>query len=86
MIETISISEFRSKGREVVKRLDRGERLALTYRGRQVALLEPVREDRKGLIPADDPIHKFHRLAEPLGPMSNEDIDQLLYGEGSRFS
>lgn len=85
-MKTISMLELRSKGREVVNRLDRGEALDLTYRGRKVARLEPVRKDRTEPVPDDDPIRTFHRLAEPLGPMSNEDIDQLLYGGDSRFS
>jgi antitoxin (DNA-binding transcriptional repressor) of toxin-antitoxin stability system len=85
-MKTISMLELRSKGRDIVKRLDRGERLELTYRGRKVAVMEPAVSKKSTPIPADDPIRTFHKLAEPLGPMSNEDIDQLLYGEGSRFS
>jgi|688.fasta_scaffold952611_2 antitoxin (DNA-binding transcriptional repressor) of toxin-antitoxin stability system len=85
-MKTVSMLELRSKGREVVKRLDRGERLELTYRGRKVATMEPALLKKSARVPDDDPIRTFHKLAEPLGPMSNEDIDQLLYGEGSRFS
>ena len=84
-MKTVSMLELRSKGREVVKRLDRGERLELTYRGRKVARLEPVRKERRGPVPKDDPIRTFHKLAQPLGSMSNEEIDRLLYGESSRF-
>ena len=86
MMKTVTMLELRSKGREVVRRLDRGERLELTYRGRKVARLEPMREDHTGPGPDDDPIRTFHKLAEPLGSMSNNDIDQLLYGQDSRFS
>lgn len=85
-MKTITMLELRSKGREVVKRLERGERLELTYRGRRVARLEPFRAESAGPVPADDPIRTFHKLAEPLGGMSNEDIDQLLYGEDRRLS
>lgn len=84
-MKTISMLELRSKGREVVKRLERGERMDLTYRGRKVARLEPIRPAMDGPIPDDDPIRTFHKFAEPLGAMSNEDIDQVLYGENSRF-
>jgi hypothetical protein len=48
--------------------------------------MEPALLKKSARVPDDDPIRTFHKLAEPLGPMSNEDIDQLLYGEGSRFS
>jgi len=85
-MKTITMLELRSKGREVVKRLERGERLDLTYRGRKVARLEPIRAAQNQGVPEDDPIRTFHKFAEPLGTMNNEDIDQLLYGENSRFS
>jgi antitoxin (DNA-binding transcriptional repressor) of toxin-antitoxin stability system len=79
-MKTISMLELRSKGREVIKRLERGERLDLTYRGRKVARLEPIQHDESGPIPADDPIFTLFKHAEPLGSMTNEEIDQLLYG------
>jgi antitoxin (DNA-binding transcriptional repressor) of toxin-antitoxin stability system len=79
-MNTITMLELRSRGREVIKRLERGERLDLTYRGRKVARLEPIQQDESGPIPADDPIFTFFKHAEPLGSMTNEEIDQLLYG------
>jgi antitoxin (DNA-binding transcriptional repressor) of toxin-antitoxin stability system len=79
-MKTISMLELRSKGREVVKRLDRGERLELTYRGRKVATMEPALRKKSSTIPADDPILEFLKRAEPLGGLTNEDIDQVLYG------
>lgn len=79
-MKTISMLELRSKGREVVKRLDRGERLELTYRGRKVATMEPTVLKKSAPIPADDPIFEFLKRAEPLGGLTNEDIDQVLYG------
>lgn len=40
-MKTISMLELRSNGREVVRRLERGERLELTYRGRKVVRRVP---------------------------------------------
>jgi antitoxin (DNA-binding transcriptional repressor) of toxin-antitoxin stability system len=79
-MKTISMLELRSKGRDIVKRLDRGERLELTYRGRKVAVMEPAVSKKSTPIPADDPIFAFLERAEPLGGLTNEDIDQVLYG------
>ncbi len=79
-MKTVSMLELRSRGRDVVKRLERGERLALTYRGRRVATLVPAEKDEDRPIPAGDPIFEFVGCAEPMGGMSNEEIDRLLYG------
>ncbi len=80
-MKTVSMLELRSRGRDVVRRLERGEKLALTYRGKRVATLVPECSGKNRPIPADDPIRTFHLHAEPMGVMTNEDIDQLLYGE-----
>ena len=79
-MKTVSMLELRSRGKDVVRRLERGERLELTYRGRKVARLEPMNPVEAGPIPEDDPIFALLEKAEPLGPMTNEAIDQLLYG------
>jgi len=78
--------ELRSRGRDVVKRLERGEKLGLTYRGKRVATLVPEEFEKNRLIPAEDPIRTFHRFAEPMGGMTNAEIDQLLYGDPGRVS
>lgn len=80
-MNSISMLELRSRGKDVVSRLERGETLALTYRGRRVATLVPAGLDSDFPVPADDPIYRFAGGAEPMGGMSNEQIDRLLYGE-----
>ncbi len=72
--------ELRSRGRDVVKRLERGERMALTYRGRRVATLIPEEAEDARRIAPDDPIFGFVANAEPMGGMTSEKIDRLLYG------
>ncbi|MGI8605006.1 MAG: type II toxin-antitoxin system Phd/YefM family antitoxin [Verrucomicrobiales bacterium] len=80
-MKTVSMLELRSRGRDIVRRLEKGERLALTYRGKKVATLVPESPPANRVIPADDPIRRLHEIAEPMGSMTNEEIDQLLYGE-----
>ncbi|MDD5260468.1 MAG: hypothetical protein PHD76_01330 [Methylacidiphilales bacterium] len=82
-LKTVSMLELRSRGRDVVRRLERGEKLALTYRGKRVATLVPECSGKNRPIPADDPIYRFVESAEPMGSMTNEQIDQLLYGKPS---
>lgn len=85
-MKTVSMLELRSRGRDVVRRLERGERLELSYRGRIVATLVPTEADASKPIPPDDPIRTFHKFAEPMGAMTNEEIDQLLYGDAGCIS
>lgn len=73
--------ELRSRGREIVKCLEHGERLELTYRGKKVGIIEPALSEGDKRIPIDDPIRTFHGYAQPLGSMTNQEIDRLLYGE-----
>jgi antitoxin (DNA-binding transcriptional repressor) of toxin-antitoxin stability system len=42
-MKAVSMLELRSCGRDLVKRLKRGERMELTYRGRKEAMLEHKR-------------------------------------------
>ncbi len=78
-MKTVTMLDLRLRSREMVKRLERGESLRLTYRRRILATLVPVREPTCAV---DDPIRNLCALAEPgLTPMTNEEIDQLLYGE-----
>jgi hypothetical protein len=32
-------------------------------------------------IPEDDPIFRLHELAEPIGPLTNAQIDAAVYGK-----
>jgi antitoxin (DNA-binding transcriptional repressor) of toxin-antitoxin stability system len=78
-MKTISMLDLRLHSREMIRRLRRGETLRLTYRNQRIATLIPESEP---VAAADDPIRNLCKLAEPgLTPMTNEQIDQLLYGE-----
>jgi prevent-host-death family protein len=79
MAKSISMLELRTQAEEVLNRVQRGERLVLTYRGRPVARLEPVETDA---YPPDDPFLSITDLAESgSGPLSNADIDRIVYGQ-----
>lgn len=76
---TVSMLQFRQNSEEVLRRLQRGERIVLTYRGRPVARLEPVRD---ALPDPDDPAYRLYEHADPEGKsLSNREIDETLYGK-----
>lgn len=73
--------EFRRDARRALDALRRGERLVLTYRGKAVARLEPVRAEGTA-VPDDDPLLRIEDFAVdgPGGALPNERIDRLVYG------
>jgi len=78
-MKTITMLDLRLRSQEMVKRLQRGESLRLTCRRRRSATLVP--ESESAVLDKDDPLRSLCTLAEPgLEPMTNEQIDQALYG------
>lgn len=73
--------EFRRDAPRALAAVRRGERLLLTYRGRPVARLEPVRDGRATLV-EDEALLRVEEFAVdgPGGTLSNEDIDRRVYG------
>ena len=72
--------EFRRHARQVLEAVLRGERLILTYRGKPVARLEPVRPDFDR-VPEDDPLLRIDDFAVdgPGGDLSNDELDRIVY-------
>jgi antitoxin (DNA-binding transcriptional repressor) of toxin-antitoxin stability system len=78
-MKTISTSELRSKTRGLVRSLENGEAVGLTYRGRKLAQIFPVRQTNG--ISVSDPLYRFHRHARRQAkPLTDRDMDQLVYG------
>jgi antitoxin (DNA-binding transcriptional repressor) of toxin-antitoxin stability system len=78
-MKEISMLEFRTAARDVIKGLMKGRRFILTYRGRALAKLEPVVDETK--FPQNDPffVLKDKAIKSPLNGLNHKDIDQLLY-------
>ncbi len=73
----VSVLEFRRQAKQVIGRLRQGQRIILTYRGKAVARMEPITEQR---IAEDDPVYSLADLAVPgLETLSNEEMDRLIY-------
>ncbi len=75
-MERISILDFRRDAEAVIRKVQKGRRLILTYRGKPVMRLEPIQEQK---IREDDPFYSLAQLATKGGPLTNEEIDQIVY-------
>jgi antitoxin (DNA-binding transcriptional repressor) of toxin-antitoxin stability system len=73
----VSTSDFRKNAKAILGRVLQGQRVVLTYRGKAVARLDPVRES-----PAlDDPFYALADLAAiDCGSLTNPGIDEIVYG------
>ena len=76
-MKTVSLVEFRKDARSVVRRVMKGERMVLTYRGKPVMRLEPIADDA---INPNDPFYSLDRLADPSGEsLTNKQMDEIIY-------
>ncbi len=74
----VSLVEFRRNAGSILRRVQRGERLILTSRGRPVVRLEPIRD---AAPVRDDPVYRLADLAdERSSSMSNRAMDRAIYG------
>ena len=77
-MKTITMLDLRRDARRIVQRVKKGERLVLSYRGENSVLLEPYRDAQN--ITKEDMLFKLPDLAEQGEPMSNSEMDKVLYG------
>jgi len=80
-MRNITMLQFRKNSESVVRMLRRGQRLTLTYRGKALARLEPIRPRTRD--PSGDPLFSVHERAKssPLGPLDHRQIDRIVYGK-----
>jgi hypothetical protein len=57
----------------------RAAALTLTYRGKPLARIVPLKPNAE--ISPDDPVFRLYELAEPLGPLTNAEMDAAIYGQ-----
>jgi len=75
----ISTHEMRFQFGRVLQAVKAGRSLTLTYRSKPLARIVPLKPH--GEISADDPVFRLHELAEPLGPLTNVEMDAAIYGQ-----
>ena len=77
--ETISTHEMRFQFDRVLRAVKAGRSLTLTYRNKPLARIVPLKADLQ-ILP-DDAVFRLHELAEPIGPLTNAQIDAAIYGQ-----
>ncbi len=80
-MKTLSMLEFRKHAKRALLAVKRGERIMLTYRGRPVARLEPVRANPAAASAVDALLRLDDYVVNgPRGRVSNKQIDRVVYG------
>jgi antitoxin (DNA-binding transcriptional repressor) of toxin-antitoxin stability system len=76
--ETISTHDMRFKFDRVLRAMKEGRSLTLTYRNHALARIVPLQSD--AAPDPNDSIFQLHKFAEPIGPLTNAQIDAEIYG------
>lgn len=76
--QTISTHEMRFQFERVLRAVKAGRALTLTYRNRPLARIVPL--PTKLNISENDSLFRLHELAEPIGRLTNSQIDAAIYG------
>jgi prevent-host-death family protein len=70
---TITAKQLKQKTGDVIKRIKSGERLTLTYRGKPLAVIEPVTDnDKKILNRVGDSVKAWERIESTLSSTKPE--------------
>jgi prevent-host-death family protein len=78
-MQTISLLDFRQDAEGILARVQKGQRIILTRRGKPVARLEPIADDAPG---TEDPFYRLGELSAAGGEsLSNAQIDDIVYGQ-----
>ncbi len=77
-MKKVSMLDFRLDAERIIAQVQKGQSMILTRRGKPVARLEPIRNER---MSENDQFYSLCELAEPAGSLSNRRIDEILYGQ-----
>ena len=77
-MKTVSMLEFRNRAERIIAQVRKGQEMVLTYRGKPVLRLQPLREDE---IAEDDPFYALDQQADAKGKsLTNRQMDKTIYG------
>ena len=78
--KSVTVLEFRRDTEGFLRRIDKGERLILFYRGKPAARLEPIHSLSRAPRKSDPFLTIGHRAtASPKRIAKHHDIDRILY-------
>ena len=74
----VSLLEFRKHAQRIMEKAGRGEGMIVTFRGKPVCRLEPIRDK----VPdADDAFYRLDQLADTkVRSINNVKMDKIIYG------
>ncbi len=82
-MKTVTMLEFRRDAASIIRTVQTGESLLLTYRGKPAVRLEPVETEAQGptrsLLSLCDLAKQWDGSADST-QLTNEDIDRIVYG------
>jgi len=77
-MKTVSMLDFRQDAGRIIAEVQKGQAMVLTYRGKPVLRLQPLREPE---IAADDPFYALDSYADAEGvSLTNREMDETIYG------
>lgn len=76
---SISVTDLKLHTGRVLRSVALGRTLTVTHRRKALARLVPLVHSQSRVFD-DDPIFRLAELAEPMGLLTNEQIDQFVYG------
>ena len=76
-MKTVSMLDFRNRAERIIAQVRNGQEMVLTYRGKPVLRLQPLREDE---IAEDDPFYALDQHADAKGQsLTNRQMDETIY-------
>ena len=75
-MKTVTMLDLSTNSETIIKELQKGIQMRITYNGKPVGYLLPIEENS---YPEDDPIFDLPDHAEEMGALTNKEIDVLLY-------
>ncbi|MBX7157896.1 MAG: type II toxin-antitoxin system prevent-host-death family antitoxin [Verrucomicrobiae bacterium] len=79
-VPTITMLDLRHNAETIVKKVENGQSMILTYRGRPAVRLEPALPHvKKSAEKSVDFVKSLFAMSVSMGPMTNEEMDRLIY-------
>lgn len=76
-MKTITMLEFRKNAGKIIRWLQQGQRMTLTYHGKPVMKIEPILSEK---VSSGDPFYNLcHVAVNAAGSLSNEEMDKRIY-------
>ena len=77
-MKTVSMLDFRNRAERIIAQVQKGQEMVLTYRGKPVMRLQPLREETAA---EDDPFYALSQHADAEGQsLTNQQMDETIYG------